>query len=317
MKRRDFLRQSAMVGAGITILGGTVAAAHEQEMSKLTRKGKVLVRFGICADLHHDLIDDGERRLQAFIKEMNAQHPDFIIQMGDLCVPKEKNKPLMVIWQQFKGPKYHVIGNHDRDGGFSFEQVIDFWDAKAPYYSFDRNGYHFVVLNGNERPAGDKSKGYPRSVTKEQRQWMKRDIHATSLPVIIFCHQGIDNDMDGVIEGNILRVTFERINREAGFHKIRAVFSGHHHEDYYNVYNNIHYVQINSMSYQFSHPETGYDFIHSKEPIWGLVSIYDNGIMEIKGKKSTYNGGLDHWDNAPDYDAYPTVPRISDRLIKF
>lgn len=316
MERRNFLKQSTMASLALTGIGKASAMVKHGETSIEKDRKKILMRIGICADLHHDLISDGERRIQVFINEMNNLQPDFILQMGDFCVPKEKNRPLMDIWNQFKGPKYHVIGNHDRDGGFTLQQLMDFWEAKGAYYSFDCKGYHFVVLNGNERPTGDTSKGYPRSVTKTQRQWMKNDIAATSLPVIIFCHQGIDNDMDGVVEGNLLRVVFEKINKEAGFNKIQMVFSGHHHENYYNPYNNIHYIQVNSISYQFWHTSPGYGFAHCKDPLWALLTIYDNGTAEIKGKKSEYEGGRQEWENAPDYDGYPTVACISDRLIK-
>lgn len=309
MKRRNFLKTTAIAGL-LSGSAGSLAA------SSLSDENELMMSIGICADLHQDLITDGPQRLQGFIDEMNRIKPDFILQMGDFCEPKASNQVIMDTWNKFAGQKYHVIGNHDRDGGFSFDDVVKFWDSKGAHYSFDYKGYHFVVLNGNEKEADDTYKGYPRSVGKEQRIWMEKDIEATALPTIIFCHQGIDNDMDGVNEGNRLRIAFEDINKKAGFTKVQLVFSGHHHENYHNVYNGVHYVQINSISYQFSHPEAGYDFIPSKEPIWAVVNIYTYGLIKIKGKKSEYRDGLTSWKNAPDYDAYPTVPEISDRVIR-
>ncbi|WP_316794131.1 metallophosphoesterase family protein [Pedobacter frigoris] len=311
MKRRNFLINALIGGAAMTSTKEVLASVKDSAAYAVK---KPVVRIGICTDLHHDLIKDGEKRIQAFIDEMNILKPDFIIQIGDFCVPKEKNRPLMDIWNQFKGPKYHVIGNHDTDGGFTHDQVVDFWGAKGKYYSFDTNGYHFVVLNGNERPEGDTSKGYPRSITKQQVQWMKKDIESTSLPVIVFCHQGIDNDMDGIKEGALLRLVFENINKKASFKKIRLVLSGHNHEDYLNTYNNIPYLQINSMAYQFSHPEKGYAFAHTEDPLWAVLTINPNGTMDLKGTKSTYVS-FDMNSNSPEYNGYPTVPWISDRHI--
>lgn len=312
MKRRNFLI-STLIGTGS--LSGIQNLYAKRETSEALSGKKPLVRIGICTDLHQDLIKDGEKRLQSFITEMNHSKPDFIIQMGDFCIPKEKNKNLMEIWNQFTGPKYHVIGNHDTDGGFTHDQVVDFWSAKGKHYSFDTNGYHFVVLNGNERPDGDTSKGYPRSMNAAQIKWMKQDLEATNLPTIVFCHQGIDNDQDGLKEGALIRLIFERINKKAGFNKVQFVFSGHHHEDYHNVYNGINYVQINSISYQFTHPVTGYDFAHTKEPLWAFLTIYTNGTAEIKGRKSEYMG-QEATQNDPNYNGYPNVPYISDRVIK-
>jgi calcineurin-like phosphoesterase family protein len=312
MKRRNFLI-STLIGTGS--LSGIQNLYGKGETHSILSGKKTLIRIGICTDLHQDLIKDGEQRLQSFITEMMQTKPDFIIQMGDFCVPKEKNKNLMSIWNQFTGPKYHVIGNHDTDGGFTHDQVVDFWSAKGKYYSFDVNGYHFVVLNGNERPEEDTSKGYPRSMNPAQIKWMKQDLEATNLPVIVFCHQGIDNDQDGLKEGALIRLMFERINKKAGFNKIQFVFSGHHHEDYHNIYNGINYVQINSISYQFTHPVTGYDFAHTKEPLWAVLTIYANGVAEIKGRKSEY-AGQQATQNDPEYNGYGTTPYISDRVIK-
>ena len=167
-------------------------------------------------------------------------------------------------------------------------------------------------MNGNERPEGDTSKAYPRSVSPQQISWLKDDLTKTQLPVIVFCHQGIDNDLDGLKEGNLVRIIFERANQHAGFQKVQMVFSGHHHEDYHNIYNNIHYVQVNSISYQFAHLKNDYAFAHTKDPLWALVTIYKNGEIKITGRQSTYMSGNENWVG---YDGYPTTPKISDRVI--
>lgn len=315
MKRRGFLTKSIIGGIGMTGIGRFQANAAPYFEKKTNGYGKVLFRMGVCADLHHDLIDDGPRRLQEFITEMNELKPDFILQMGDFCVPKPANKVIMDIWNQFKGPKYHVIGNHDIDRGFTHDQVVEFWNAKGKYYSFDTNGYHFVVLNGNERPPNDTVKGYPRSITQEQLQWLKQDLEATTLPAVVFCHQGIDNDMDGINEGDMVRLVFERANQKAGFQKVRLVLSGHHHENYLNTYNNIHYLQINSISYQFFHLKKGYDFALTKEPLWAFITVYKNGTITIKGKQSSYINPKS-MNDLREWDGYPTDPTISDRVIK-
>lgn len=315
MKRRDFLTQVALTGVSV-IAPNHGYSLEPHRKSSAGPKGKTIIRFGICADLHQDLISDGVPRLKAFIGEMNRLNPDFIIQMGDFCTPKEQNREIIEVWNSFPGPKYHVIGNHDRDGGFTFEQVLRFWGAKTEYYSFDMNGYHFVVLNGNERSPNEDSKGYPRSIGPEQRHWLKEDLAATKLPVIVFCHQGIDNDMDGLREGNHFRIIFEDANRKAGFTKVRVVFSGHHHRDYLNVYNGIHYAQINSISYQFKHENGTFAFAHCKDPLWAIVSIDSDGTVNVQGKHSIYENGLTEWPNGPEFDEYPTVARITDRSFR-
>lgn len=312
MKRRYFIRNSFVVGALAPLAPNPLStlASLRTEHSRA-----IQLSFGVCADLHHDLIKDGVERIEAFAQYMNRQRPDFVIQMGDFCTPKQENKALMEAWEKFSGPKYHVIGNHDVDGNFTHEEVIGFWKAPGAYYSFDLNGYHFVVLNGNERRPQDTSR-YPKSILKEQYDWLRQDLDGTSLPVIVFCHQGIDNDLDGLMEGNMIRILFERTNKQAGHRKIRLVLSGHHHEDYLNWYNDIPYLQINSIAYQFARTGKEYRFAHTVEPIWALVNILNDGTIVVKGKESSYAKNLSGEEQAY-YMGYDTVPHISDRAIPY
>lgn len=335
MERRDFVKKSSLALSGVSALASlpALAAPVAEAMGTDVQKKKPVIRIGICTDVHKDVIHDADQRLQAFIDEMNILKPDFIIQVGDFCRPYDYNRPFMTIWDSFKGPKYHVLGNHDVDGGFSFEQVTAFWKAQGTYYSFDRNGYHFVVLNGNEKKPDGQTKGYPRYITENQREWLAKDLESTSLPVIVYCHQALDVDvMNGIEEATLTRLIFERANQKAGFTKVRMVFSGHHHKDFYNVINGIHYVQINSMSYYWlgdkykhvrfseevnkTHEHLKYTAPY-KDPLWAFLTVYENGLFELKGRKTTYIGPSPAELGMKEFEKiYPVVPYISDRSIK-
>jgi len=78
------------------------------------------VRIGIVADVHQDIIHDGYARMRYFIEDMNIRKPDFIIQLGDFVMPRKRNQPFLDAWNEFDGPGYHVLGNHDmKDFGFT------------------------------------------------------------------------------------------------------------------------------------------------------------------------------------------------------
>lgn len=337
MKRRFFFSGLLQSVLGTSILSALPSRTNGHVGNLLhdggkEQKSKALVRIGICTDVHQDTMHDGSRRIKAFIDEMNLLKPDFIIQIGDFCRPYDYNRPFMDIWNSFRGPSYHVLGNHDMDGGFSFEEVVDYWKAKGVYYSFDVNGYHFVVLNGNERRKGDTSK-YPRYISEEQREWLKKDLESTSLPVVVFCHQALDVDvMSAIEEATLTRLVFERANEKAGYTKVQMVFSGHHHKDFHNVINNIHYVQINSMSYYWMGEK--YKHIRYSEevdekhpsikmtapyvdPIWAFLTIYPSGEFEIAGKKTQFlKPSPKDLGMAELERIYPVVPQISSRKIK-
>ncbi len=123
----------------------------------------------------------------------------------------------------------------------------------------------------------------------------------------------------------------ERANEKADFQKVQFVFSGHHHQDYYNNINGIHYIQINSMSYQWlgknfqhiryseevdkSNPWIKYT-VPYKDPIWAYVEI-NSDTLRLYGKKTEFVGpspeelGVDK-----TIFGYPIVPYISDKKIK-
>ena len=329
--RRGFIQKLAIGGLMITPFQKLIANPVSVELQREPAKTKI--RFGICADIHQDIMHDGELRLQVFIDDMQKQDVDFIIQLGDFCRPYERNLPFLKIWEQFQGPRYHVIGNHDNDGGFTHDQVITFWKAPLKYYSFDKNGYHFVVLNGNEHnPSPDRPVGYARYIGKEQQEWLEKDLQQTNLTTIIFCHQGLDNDMGGIENATLVRLILERANQDAGFKKVRLVFSGHHHLDYQNEINDIFYIQINSMSYQWlgdsyvkirysvevdkEHPNIKYT-VPYKDPIYTIAEIDSNGVFSLRGANTSFVGPSPTDLGMPKHEmGYEVVSYISPRKIK-
>lgn len=329
--RRNFLQKLALSSLMISPVQKLIANPVSMQLQE--KSGKAKIRFGICADIHQDIMHDGELRLQVFIDDMKKQGVDFIIQLGDFCRPYERNLPFLKIWEQFMGPGYHVIGNHDNDGGFTHDQVIAFWKAPLKYYSFDKNGYHFVVLNGNEHnPSSDRAVGYARYIGKEQQEWLEKDLQQTKLTTIIFCHQGLDNDNGGIENATNIRLILERANHDAGFKKVRLVFSGHHHLDYQNEINDIFYIQINSMSYQWlgdsyvkirysteidqKHPNIKYT-VPYKDPIYTIAEIDSRGVFSIKGASTSFVGPSPEELGMPKHEmGYEVVPYISPRKLK-
>lgn len=325
INRRRFLKAATILP--LVVNGGMLAASASVAEPRF--RG---IRFGICTDVHQDLIPDAEERLAAFIKSMKQNKPDFIIQLGDFCFPEETNREFMRIWNSFPGPKLHVIGNHDPEGDRSIESVMRFWGMEHPYYSTDINGYHIVVLNANDQnPEHETPWRYERYISKNQLDWLESDLESTSLPTMIFTHQALDNP-NGVENAFFVRALLERINKNAGFRKVQLVFSGHHHLDYHNVINGIHYIQINSMSYnwqgneyaQSPYPESVnavYPLLkymaHYKEPLWATVDIEESGRLVLTGKRTQFLGSSPEELGMPRHEyGHPVVAKISDRKIQ-
>jgi predicted phosphodiesterase len=295
-----------------------------------------VVRFGICADVHKDIMHDADQRLQVFIDEMKEGDVDFIIELGDFMQPQDYNASFLNIWKSFNGPSYHVLGNHDMDNSdgerFSREYTVSHLNMPSRYYSFDREGFHFIVLDGNDRKEPPQE-GYARYMGTEQLDWLKRDLAGTSAPVIIFSHQSIE-DPGGVENAADVRRILEEANLLAGKKKVIACFSGHHHIDFNTEINGIHYIQVNSMSYVWM----GGDYLHvrySKEvdeqhpyvkytspyrdPIFATIEVDSRGTITIDGNESSWVGP-DPWELGYPEETRQrdrTVPRIASRELNF
>lgn len=323
MKRRDFLIKSVggslALALPISLLQGCMQDEHQS------------VSFGVCADVHKDIMHDANERLKIFVEAAREAKTDFILQLGDFCRPYDSNTSFMDIWNSYEGNGYHVIGNHDMDGGFSREAVLKYWDSIAKYYSFDLNGFHFIVLDGNDlNPSEDKAPGYARFIGEEQINWLKKDLRLTDKHVVIFSHQSLEN-IGGIENIEEVQKVLENENAEAGFGKVIACFSGHHHTDYYVQKNDIYYIQINSMSYSWLgdkyktirySEEIDKDFPWIKytapysESLFAFVEINQNTIT-ISGKQSIFVGPTPGELGVPESDNGPNVPQISNRELRY
>lgn len=291
------------------------------------------VTFGICSDAHLDVMHDAEERLTAFVETMNARKPDFIIELGDFVRPDEKFAHFFEIWNSFAGKTYHVIGNHETDGGFSKDQVLKNRNMESSFYSFTSNEFQFIVLDGNDKNTPDDKP----IIGPEQVNWLKDQLDETNYPVVIFSHQpllftpkGIENM--GVENQMEIQKILDEHNKMNPRKRVIACFNGHTHYDVSEKINGIWYITINSMSYKwlggdyakvrYSHEvDEKFPYIKYtapyKEPLFAIVEIANNGIIRVEGRETSWVGPspweLGYHEKFKKY----LQPRISDRLLKF
>ena len=258
--RREFLKDSGLVIAGVSFGIPLAHANRNYSTAKLS--------FGIVTDVHYaDAEPIGTRRYRESMVKMNEcvtlmndKKVDFIIELGDF---KDQGEPMAEdatlkyltviekVYQQFKGPRYHVIGNHDVDS-ISKNQFLARVENtgitnRLTYYSFDAKGFHFVVLDANFKADGsDYDHGNfnweDTNIPVWQIDWLKEDLVSTSKPVIAFVHQQLDvTGSTGVRNAVKVRKVFQ----ESG--KVLAVFQGHHHAGHYSQIEGIHYYTLKAM----------------------------------------------------------------------
>lgn len=308
----------------ITTTAGTTLALALPGLARSAASGKF--RFGVITDIHQDVMHDGVERLTAFIQAMREEKVDFIVQLGDFCQPKPANQPFLAVWNQYQGPRYHVIGNHDTDGGFKREQTVAFYGMPARYYGFDQHGIRFIVLDGND--PGGKGGGYARHVAADQQAWLERELAATTLPVVILIHQPLES-AGGVDNQEEVRAILEK-DRGPEHPGVVACLTGHLHQDYVRRIHGIAHLQVNSASYVWlpanaqreiydpavhrAHPSLR-NVAPYRDPLWAVVTIdHDAATLTLKGRSSVWVGP-DPWARgAPEQD-YPhdlQRPAISD-----
>lgn len=296
------------------------------------------VTFAVISDLHQDIAHDAEERLGTFLRAANDNQVDFIIELGDFCMPKEENKPFLKRWQDYAGEKYMLLGNHDMDN-CSKEEVMQFIGMNNRYYSFDKGDFHFIVLDPNNIYDGEKYIPYENGnyfgygekvsyVDPEQVEWLKKDLQSTDKRCIIFSHQSFECSSQNRED---IRKIFEDENLRAGYKKVAVAFSGHDHTNYMKEINGIAYIQINSASNQwvgekYACPERFSDEINQKRPalkytlpykdaLYGIVTLTGDG-MQLKGVKSEFIAPGPEELGITDRPQ-PLVPWIEDLQLTF
>ncbi|MHC4678993.1 MAG: metallophosphoesterase [Planctomycetota bacterium] len=260
--RRAFVRSSMTVLAGLTALPLACTPGYHP------RAGGSTVRFGIVTDCHYADADPAGTRfyrqsldkLTECVALMNAEKVDFLIELGDFKdqdkVPAEQKtcsylEAVEQVFQDFEGPTYHVLGNHDMDS-ISKKQFLarvenTGIDSSRSYYSFDLNSLRFVVLDANYSSDGtDYDHGNfdwtDANIPSGELAWLERLLAEAPGFVIVFIHQLLDGT-GSVYVNNASEI--RQILQASG--KVRAVFQGHHHPGRYSNMAGIHYYSLKAL----------------------------------------------------------------------
>lgn len=325
-----YSRREALCKSGLTATAFATALSCQSQViaapSKV-RKDLERVQIGLVADVHQDIIHDGWARMRVFVDEMNERKADAIIQLGDFALPRRQNQPFLDAWNGYEGPKFHVLGNHDTDLGFSKEETMRWWGMPKRFHSFDVGGWHFVVLDGNDKNPGPWS-GYVRYVAADQLEWLAEDLAATETPTMILSHQKLESD-GGVANSGEVRKVLEAANRDAGWQKVYACLCGHHHTDGLTEIAGIRYIHVNSMSYKWvggahqrqrfaQHIEQAYPTVRKtvpyRDPLYTMLTLTPDGEMSIEGKETEFISPTPSEMKLPN--AADMLPTITARKLK-
>lgn len=164
--------------------------------------------FVFMTDIHLKPEMRAPEGFQMAIDKVNELAPDFVVTGGDLIddalwASYGRADTLFNMYAEmiegFNMPVYNTMGNHDFYG-FSSTPAVDPGDPDygagmyeerfgKRYYSFDHNGWHFMVIDGIEKGEGNYG-SYIGKVDEEQLNWIREDLTKVDslTPIVLVCH---------------------------------------------------------------------------------------------------------------------------------
>lgn len=242
---------------------------------------------------------------EKIIAEVERLKPDFAITVGDAIEGYSQDTvSLNKQWKEYKSllttltmPIYFTPGNHDVGADSALASTMRPFYLRylgKPYYSFDVQGLHIIVLDVGQWESSDK-------IPKEQMDWLIGDLKKSrKAPYkIAFFHKPFWRET--VAEGK--PDTLHSLFRTYG---VDAVFNGHIHEYFSGTYDGIRYTAVGSSGGSTDPGPTGllYHFV------W--VTVDKNGI-EIAPVKL---GSVLPWDEVTVADL-KTTDKIALMGIEF
>ena len=279
------MKLKTSVALAMMITFGALGGARADEVK--------LVSFGLITDTHVcDKKDQSPAitvnataryftgalpKIEAFAQAMNKAKVAFVAELGDFTdnpadasLDHAKRKAAATAFVDaaearlalFSGPRYHVWGNHDTDqmskADFQSHIVNTGIPTGTTYFSFDRGGVHFIVLDAGFKNDGNAYSGVPGSpgagyawsdanIPAAEVSWLKSDLESNRLPIIVLGHQFLNpaEQVDPLFDpAHTVKNAAEIRSLLEKSGKVLAVFTGHYHDGGYQRVNNIDYIGL-------------------------------------------------------------------------
>lgn len=256
---------SARLWLSLLLLAGVAACVGP---ARVDSPAGAAIRFGIVTDSHYADVDPrGSRPYRESLAKMdecaafmNAERVDFLVELGDF---KDQDDPpvdagteeylrrIERSFAAFRGPRYHVLGNHDHDSLSKARFLALIENSGIPrgrsYYAFDRGGVRFIVLDANFTVAGAPydhgNFGWDDcSVLPAELSWLAARLSDGPRKAVVFIHQQLDGFGAYFVKN---AVDVRSILESSG--KVLAVFQGHRHEGDFRTIAGIPYYTLVGM----------------------------------------------------------------------
>lgn len=245
------------------------------------------VTFGLVTDIHYaDKPPAGTRhyreslpKLEAAAESLRGAAPTFVVELGDLVdaadSPATELGWLATIDRAFAAAspdRHYVLGNHCVDT-LTKEEFLGRVGKEESFHSFDRGGFHFVVLDAcfraDHEPYGRRNSVWTdANIPPAELEWLAADLAAATVPTVVFAHQRLDGTGDHFVRGaGEVRKVLEASGR------VLAVFQGHSHQNALSTIGGIHYCTLVAMVEGSGAESSG----------WALVHVSPDASIRVEG----------------------------------
>ncbi len=306
--RRELLKSAVFAGAA----GLLVPAAFARQDTPAASARRRALRLAHLTDTHIQPELRADEGVRACLKHVQSlpDAPQLVLTGGDLIMDgfaatRDRTKLQWELWLKvLKGecalPVEHCLGNHDIWGwhkgkagatgsepDYGKKWAVETLGLPGPYRSFDRAGWHFIVLDS---VASDGADGYIGRLDDEQFDWLRADLQKTppATPVLVVSHIPIltatvfyagrdEEPKDGWELGRgIMHVDMRRIVSLFRKHpNVKLCLSGHIHQLDRIEYQGVTYICDGAVSGRWWKGE------HVGCPEgYGVVDLFDDGSFE-------------------------------------
>lgn len=304
LTRKNFLRSGSLAAIASVF---SVPAFAKQEIVSPTRKRVMRIAhitdvhvqpegpapFGFAAALHAiqqlpDKVDVIFNTGDCIMDSM-SKHRDRVQIQWDVWNSTLKNENSLDI--------VHAIGNHDiwgitmshasikNDVHYGKKWAVEELGLKNRYYSFDRNGWHFIVLDSTMPVPGY---SYTAMFDDEQKEWLKNDLmHVdpstyvcvlSHIPILAACvfFDGAKSKKDWQVGGGNMHRDAQELKTLFYAHKnVKLCISGHIHLIDQLEYLGVKYLCNGAVSGAWWGGNN-----QEFPPAFATINLYDDGTSE-------------------------------------
>lgn len=254
----------------LLLLCGLVAGCANQRTTSAcidsagSSKGHAF-RFIVAAD--PQLFRGKKEDLDRAIRLINQQRPDLVVMCGDMVETSGNLQQIQAYKDSVSAlspdiPLYHLPGNHDLGLPVKKEKIETYREHFGPlWFHFTHSNSLFIVLSSDILADPN------APMHKEQMEWLAGALEQprseTVDHVFVFMHQPLylntPDESDGY--SNMPTAIRKRLLKLFVGHRVRAVFSGHLHDDRINNYKGVDLITTNSITVPMGQAPVGFRII--------------------------------------------------------